>query len=402
MSSPSSSSNKFTKIHGIHSFVTSVFPNDLFQEIVRLNRECINRLHYGPAGKSHKMGISFAIEAPKCCPNYAMPNFSRNVPLRQYFGKDNIEESDLKSDCVKRWSYGVGSGSSTVGGDTKSTKTRPLTKVMEDMCTQLNTYIPTICYGEHCEESYDFNHVTILYYLIDSNGNNKVTLRKHTDLEVSPSNLVKNGNSQKAGTPTVVIALQQPKQVRFYKRYSNGIRFDETDHIGGFDMEHGDMFILHPADERVIKRNVECLLTEGSNNSNREELKPSQFQHSVTCSTSSSSKGNKRERTIYRTHISVCFRQTTTCLKYSSTSDLLVDEFGGVAENDNRTPQMVKRSLLIDQNRSLLKSEEYQQMTRTLMANHAKDSSILQHMNRKGMLKKTNKQKKLKKKNNHS
>ena len=373
----SSSQFDFRKRYGVHSFVATEFPNDLIKEIINLNRECMNRLHYGPAGNSHRKGITFAIESPKCCPNYAVPNFSRDVPLRQYFGKKDIDQSGISSSCVRRWSYGVGSGSSTVGGDTKSTKTRPLTKVMANMCSKLNSYVPTVCNGKHCETSFDFNRVTILHYLFDSDKHTKVSLRKHTNLESSPSNVIKEGNSQKSGTPTVVIALQQPKEVRFYKRYSNGVAFDDSVLIGGFDMNHGDMFILHPADERVIKRTDKCLATKMSTNNDEEELKSSQFQHAVTCSTASSKTGKQHTSTTYRTHISVCFRQTTTSLIYGTSSDLMVDQYGNVAGNDKRTSQMVNRSNVIDQNHDIIKSEKYQLMTRALMIKHATDSSVL-------------------------
>ena len=55
------------------------------------------------------------MESPKCCKNYAEFNVDRRVPMWQYFGRDIGEGVD---GGVFRWSYGVRSGSSTVGGDT--------------------------------------------------------------------------------------------------------------------------------------------------------------------------------------------------------------------------------------------------------------------------------------------
>ena len=47
-----------------------------------------------------------------------------------------------------RYSYGIGSGSSTVGGDVETTKTKPLTKCMKKMCQELTKVKEINCFKD--------------------------------------------------------------------------------------------------------------------------------------------------------------------------------------------------------------------------------------------------------------
>ena len=133
--------NKFTKIdfelkekHGINSFKVVNYSRKLKSLIHKLNKECIQRLNSGIQTGYSNSGINATIESPKCCIDYAEFNIDRSAPVRQYFGKTIQEDNNT----VTRWSYGVGSGNKTVGGDTLTTKTQKLTPIMEDMCKELS------------------------------------------------------------------------------------------------------------------------------------------------------------------------------------------------------------------------------------------------------------------------
>ena len=66
-------------------------------------------------------------EQPKFCDKHVEFNIDRKVPLRQYFGEEVINHNNNKEVCA-RYSYGVGSGSTTVGGDVATTKTKQCAK----------------------------------------------------------------------------------------------------------------------------------------------------------------------------------------------------------------------------------------------------------------------------------
>ena len=70
------------KENGINSFKLISVHNDIKLIINQLNKECLERLKIGQdINGIHKKGLSIAIEAPKCCNNYASMNIDRAVPI---------------------------------------------------------------------------------------------------------------------------------------------------------------------------------------------------------------------------------------------------------------------------------------------------------------------------------
>ena len=296
---------------GLSSFkVTNIHTNTQLNELVeKLNLECVdllkeeNNLYIGNSyvnDQKHQNGINVAVESPKCCVNYAEFNLDRKVPLRQYFGKN----SKKNHNNIERISYGVGSGNTTVGGDIMTTTTRPLTRNMTIMCEKLSSMTQFKCTGKYVKNrKIKFNHVTILYYLMDNKDNNIITLKPHCDIEVTGSNKVKDGNSQEENTPTIVLSLQHDKDIDFHKRY-----VDEDNHFLRSDMKivdkmkmsHGDFFVLHPHDERVFQRKIQTQKFKY-----KKESRKSQFQHGVVCKFT---KNNQSREKKYRLSISVRFR----------------------------------------------------------------------------------------------
>ena len=269
--------------YDIHSFKMKQLSSKWTSLINNLRTECLSRIQIGPDTNSpNKKGFTIVIESPKCCINYAEMNYDRNVPLRQYFGLQLKQDKNNKE--VFRYSYGVGSGESTVGGDVETTTTKPLTKVMVQISKELEKLdeLKKWTKNQRNNSTMYFNHVTILYYIMDSHEHRKIELKPHCDLEVTATNKVKKGNSQVEGTPTVVISLQSDKVVNFYKRYTtmNQKKFeDKLTLVHGFNMKDGDMFVLHPKDERVHCRKVR----DDNNQTVKKEDRPSQFKHGVKC-----------------------------------------------------------------------------------------------------------------------
>ena len=306
-------------LHGIHSFKLRYnnLPADLKSLIGDMKKECINRLKSGMTDHTNpNAGISVAIESPTCCPNYAELNLDRSVPLRQYFGRNDGEEVD---GIISRWSYGLGSGSTTVGGDLQTTTTRPLTLTMKKMCDELQKLSEL----NQTNTNFEFNHVTILYYLTDNDCHKTIELKKHCDVEITPTNKYKENNSQKYGTPTVVLSLLYSKTVKFFKRYvtDQGRSFNQNDiSVGGMFMEDGDLFYLSPEDEFVIQREV--MKTENGERALIKEKQASNFRHAVRCSINDVDTEKMREDRI---SISVCFRQTVVKKKYHVLTDTVMD-----------------------------------------------------------------------------
>ena len=83
-----------------------------------------------------------------------------------------------------------------------------------------------ICNEDYCHKKIDFNHVTVLYYMMDVK-NRKINLKHHCDVEMTASDRYKESNSQEKGTPTVVLTLNDSKIIKIYKRYTvDGGKFE--------------------------------------------------------------------------------------------------------------------------------------------------------------------------------
>ena len=292
VSKPSYKKTEFTqfKNHGItsHKFVVHDNSHHINSNILLSNFEdfCKTTLR----NINTHDGMNVCIESPKCCKGYARFNIDRGVPICQYFGKVS---KDVKNNTQKISTYGVGSGSSTVGGDTFTNRTREMPLFFEDMCKELTSYIEHFNKINNNEISTtNFNHVTLLYYLNDKETRKNIILKKHTDIAVTAGNKVLENNSQFPGTPTVVLSLYEPKYVKFFKRYSDGKSFEnDSKETSKMIMNHGEFFFLHPHDERVLNREV---LGGDNRNTYTKEKLASQFQHGVKCDWSKNDTRDKK------------------------------------------------------------------------------------------------------------
>ena len=115
-------------------------------------------------------------------------------------------------------------------------------------------------------------------------------------------------------------------------------------------MEHGDIFVLHPRDERVIKRRIK---TDG-NGTYALEKELSQFKHGVEYSDflDVKKKDEKHNRSL---SISVCIRESRICQMVSNEKHIITDDRGIECENKKDTPQMNARHNNISKKRKELK-----------------------------------------------
>ena len=329
---------KQSKKHGITSFKYTAYPQDMKITIDLIKTECIQRLRKGVCN-GHK-GISLTTDSPVFCKNYAEINVLRNVPLRQYFGQE-IESTD--KGWSKRSCYGVGSGVATVGSDPLTNKTRPMSKVMTKMCEDLSSEPSLFTNRKHsCTSELTFNHVTVLYYL-SKGSTHHIRLNPHCDAVVSSGNEYSEDNSQKDNTPTVVLSFAASKKIDFHKRYSNGNKFEDHTFADSMELEDGDMFVLHPSDERVVHRNV----MNGSKKYRNEE-KRSQFKHAVNFASTHATMDTKDP---YQVAISVCFRNVQSSAWFDEGTDCVVS---AKEDNDKKdlSQHQKKRIKLFDEKRN--------------------------------------------------
>ena len=281
----------------IKSFKVTRYSDKLQKAVKELKKYCMLNLSHG-ATKTLKKGIKLVVESPVYMPDWAKLNIDRKVPIRQYYGMD-MKVIDNKT--VSRWCYGVGSGTSTVGGDNNTTVTQSLTTEMKEIISLLETEELLKCKGAYCNKGkVRYNHVTILYYLLDSKSVKEVVLNPHCDVEINTMNKASQSNSQKPDTPTTIISFGCSKAIKIYKRYVDNNKFSKAKEVDSLQIHDEDIFVLHPHDERVL---------------NRMEERKSQFQHGVKCNMIKRSKNRRHHE--FQVGISVCFRQSQVCLNLS-------------------------------------------------------------------------------------
>lgn len=331
---------------GINSFKFISYPSFLCEQLILLKTECIERLEKGITNGA--TGISLTIESPVYCRDYAEFNVFRKVPLRQYFGEDLHED---RNGIATRTAYGVGSGNATVGGDRKMTKTRLMTTVMKNICEYLSSEAKVFTNnGKKCRSDVHFNHVTVLYYLSESGRpEHKINLNPHSDMEVTAKNEFKLSNSQTEHTPTVVISFVDSKDLVFYKRNSDGNRFGEISRVTSMTMNDMDIFVLHPHDERVVKRRLKL-----KNHGNVIEDTMSQFKHGV--SFSSSRPGMNEEG--YGVSISVCLRHVSKTEKVRKDLGVPISEETEYTEMKEMSEFKKRKIELIESKRKQMSNED--------------------------------------------
>ena len=187
-------------------------PNTLLHD---LSRKIIDEIIHSPINSP--CGIKLSLDKP--LNNNIDLNLLRPAVLRQYYGV-NIEEG---FDKVKRYSYGSGSGTSSVGMDRYNFVTRPWNDWMSAMSYDIHWIL-----NEHkemfkvhnCNMETPFNHCTILIYYAGKCLKQYSSLGYHTDCVYSPSTgkYLSKQNSQVENTPAVIYSLGDTRCLRWKVR----------------------------------------------------------------------------------------------------------------------------------------------------------------------------------------
>ena len=108
-------------------------------------------------------------------------------------------------------------------------------------------------------------------------------------------------------------------------------------------LDDGDMFVLHPCDERVVQREV----IKGGKKYTKEE-KRSQFKHAVNFS---SKKATNESKESYEVAISVCFQNVQSTALFDQRTDCVVSTKDDNGDEDLSHHQK-KRIKLFDEKRN--------------------------------------------------
>ena len=186
-------------------------------------------------------------------------NILRPAVLRQYFGTDIEEDGDE----VKRYTYGSGLGSSSVGMDPLNYVTRPWNAHMLAMSTEIQEILHSnrkLFNLDKCNIITRFNHITILIYYSGRGLKNISSLGYHTDCVYSSLNgkFDSKQNSQVENTPAVIYSIGHNRSLHWKVRkleYSkDGKKRWQTSssYKRSFQLGSDTITVIHPDDENPL------------------------------------------------------------------------------------------------------------------------------------------------------
>ena len=123
-------------------------------------------------------------------------------------------------------------------------------------------------------------------------------------------------------------------------------------------LRHGDFFVLHPDDERVIPRMIQ---THANRNKYTKEARRSQFQHGVAMSINRNE--NERSGKGYKMGISVCFRESVVQREYCRNLNVMLDSNMKWLENDKESLAMKNRNDKMARKRNELENTQSLKLT---------------------------------------
>ena len=202
-------------------------------------------------------GIRLSLDKP--LNNPPMLNILRPAVLRQYYSL-NVAQVCKPSNTVRRFTYGSGTGTSSVGMDPRNFVTRVMTEEMICLSQELHELLlknRSYFKLEHANLTLPFNHCTVIVYYAGEYLKESSKLGMHSDCvySVSDGSYVKKDNSQIQNTPTVIYSLGDTRCLHWRRRQlltkSNGRTVWDIDKEfrAKFELSHDSVTIVNTLDE---------------------------------------------------------------------------------------------------------------------------------------------------------
>ena len=183
-----------------------------------LSRGFIHNIINSPINS--KTGIKLSLDKP--LNNDVDLNILRPAVLRQYFGKQ-INTIDGKHE---RYTYGSGTGTSSVGMDPRNFVTRSMDGVLKQMSHYIHDMLKenrNLFNLGDVKVTHPFNHCTVLLYYAGKGLKKTSSLGYHTDCVYSSSDGLfnKKANSQVENTATAIYSIGDTRELNWTKRRMN-------------------------------------------------------------------------------------------------------------------------------------------------------------------------------------
>ena len=206
-----------------------------------------------------KYGIKLSLDKP--LNNDMELNITRPAVLRQYYGL----ETSICNDRVERYTYGSGTGTTSVGMDPDNFVTRTMNQEMLEMSSHIYKMLcenKNIFNLKDVDMKVPFNHCTVLIYYAGEGLKKHSKLGYHTDCVYSPATgkYKETANSQVNNTPAIIYSIGSTRKLNFKKRRigenENGRKIwlrKDKDRIT-YEIGSDTISIINPLDENPMSQ----------------------------------------------------------------------------------------------------------------------------------------------------
>jgi len=171
-----------------------------------------------------------------------------------------MEQISGKSNIVRRYTYGSGTGTSSVGMDPRNFVTRLMTDEMISLSKELHKLLmnnKSYFKLEDANLTLPFNHCTVIVYYAGEYLKESSKLGMHSDCVYSVRDgcYVKRDNSQIQNTPTVVYSLGDTRSLHWSRRHRsrslNGrtVWDCDSEFSAEYQLTHDSVTIVNTLDE---------------------------------------------------------------------------------------------------------------------------------------------------------
>lgn len=200
-----------------------------------------------------KHGIKLSLDTP--LNNTKNLNTIRPACLRQLFAND-VDVIRRSKKFVRRFTYGFGSGTSSVGMDPYNFVTRRMSPEMQYIGTKLHELLQRnrVFFNlEGVDLDQQFNHCTVIIYYADDCLKKQASLGMHCDCVYSPHDgkFKKKSNSQVENTPALIYSVGDERILNFKRRgMSKAGTWEDDDSFGtSYHLNSDTATIINSLDE---------------------------------------------------------------------------------------------------------------------------------------------------------
>ena len=216
-----------------------------------------------------KHGIRLSLDTP--LNNTKNLNTRRPAVLRQYFAND-VDVICESEKFVRCYTYGFGSGTSSVGMDPLNFVTQSMSPEMQYIGSNLHQLLNrnrSFFNLDGVNLDLPFNHCTVIIYYAGDNLKKQASLGMHADCVYSPRDgkFKKDSNSQVENTPAIIYSIGDERVLNFKRRGMTkaGVWEDDDSFGASYHLNSDTATVINPVDENPL--------------SYKNLLKHAQYQH---------------------------------------------------------------------------------------------------------------------------